>query len=224
MSEFQRIARIPRIMRIREILINQTTGTNQSTSRDQPANQPGPTCQPTGAQRDRPACLCLRRQTRPEHTRGDQATAEQTRPGDTGPEYTTKAQTRPTCTHRRHPHRNNLLSSLVRVSSSSNLISLRPVIFGWRMRTKACLRRAALAAAQLASSQMRRRKTTNSSTMVQSPIPKASTLETALMIHAQKICTDCLAKLASAPSTACFDFRKESHSCNTARMNMLLLQ
>ena len=91
-------------------------------------------------------CLCLRRQTRPEHTRGDQATAEQTRPGDTGPEYTTKAQTRPTCTHRRHPHRNNLLSSLVRVSSSSNLISLRPVIFGWRMRTKACLRCAALAA------------------------------------------------------------------------------
>ena len=101
-------------------------------------------------------CLCLRRQTRPEHTRGDQATAEQTRPGDTGPEYTTKAQTRPTCTHRRHPHRNNLLSSLVRVSSSSNLISLRPIIFGWRMRTKACLRSAALAAAQLASSQMKR--------------------------------------------------------------------
>ena len=142
------------------------------TSGDTPANQPGPTGQPArtnlptyrGPAGPTGLRLCLCRQTRPEHTRGDQATAEQTRPGDTGPEYTTKAQTRPTCTHRRHPHRNNLLSSLVRVSSSSNLISLRPVIFGWRMRTKACLRRAALAAAQLASSQMRRRKTTNSST------------------------------------------------------------
>ena len=77
-------------MRIREILINQTTGTNQSTSRDQPANQPGPTCQPTGAQRDRPAsvCVCVGRRdpSTPEETKQQQSKPDRGTPDQSIPQ------------------------------------------------------------------------------------------------------------------------------------------